>query len=172
MTTVTDQSKVLALCQEVLTLLEKGAIEPVDPLSRDSGFYSTYFIIPKKGGGLRPILDLRPLNKHLKVLKFRMFHTTDVLQGIRQDEAIDLEDAYFHVPIAPHHRQFLHFAFEGLTSSGCYHSECPWPPGCSPGLLQRYCPHFKAEACESSPTWKIGWYAHGQEWTHSATWLY
>ena len=54
MTTVTGQAKALALRQEVLTLLEKGAIEPVDPLSRDSGFYSTYFIIPKKGGGLRP----------------------------------------------------------------------------------------------------------------------
>ena len=52
----------------------------------------------------------------------------------------------------------------GLTSSRCYHSECPWPPGCSPGSLQRHCPHFKAEACESSPTWTIGWYAHGQEW--------
>ena len=70
----------------------------------------------KKGGGLRPILDLRPLNKHLKVLKFCMLHTTDVLQGIRKHDwftAIDLEDAYFHVPIAPHHRQFLRFAFEG-----------------------------------------------------------
>ena len=106
----------LALRQQVLTLLEKRAIEPVDPLSQDSGFYSTYFIIPKKGGGLHPILDLRPLNKHLRVLKFCMLHTTDVLQGIRQDDwftAIDLKDAYFHVPIAPHHRQFLRFAFEG-----------------------------------------------------------
>ena len=54
--------------------------------------------------------------KHLKVLKFRMLRTTNVLQGIRQHDwfmAIDLEDAYFHVPIAPHHRPFLRFAFEG-----------------------------------------------------------
>ena len=27
--------------------------------------------------------------------------------------SIDLKDAYFHVPIAPHHRQFLQFAFQG-----------------------------------------------------------
>ena len=47
------------------------------------GFYSAYFIIPNKGGGLRPILDLSRLNAHLKMLIFHMLRTADVLQGIK-----------------------------------------------------------------------------------------
>ncbi len=36
---------------------------PACPSSRDEGFYSPYFIVPKKGGGLQPILDLHVLNQ-------------------------------------------------------------------------------------------------------------
>ncbi len=37
---------------EVAVLLAKDAIEPVPPAKMKSGFYSPYFIVPKKGGGL------------------------------------------------------------------------------------------------------------------------
>ncbi len=37
-----------------------------------SGLFSPYFIVPKKGGGLRPILDLRVLNRALHKLPFKM----------------------------------------------------------------------------------------------------
>ncbi len=49
---------------EVMNLLEKGAIEIIPPAQSESGFYSRYFPknVPKKDGGLRPILDLRLLN--------------------------------------------------------------------------------------------------------------
>lgn len=116
MTIVKDPTRALALRQEIWALLQKEAIEPLDISTQDGGFYATYFIIPKKDGGLRPILDLRPLNSHLKVLKFHMLRAVDVLQGIQRGDwftTIDLKDAYFHVPIAAHHRQFLRFAFEG-----------------------------------------------------------
>ncbi len=45
------------LCEEIAVLLAKDAIEPVPPAEMRQGFYSPYFILPKKGGGLRPILD-------------------------------------------------------------------------------------------------------------------
>ncbi len=60
------------LCAEIAVLLAKDAIEPVPPADMRSGFYSPYFIVPKKSGGLRPILDLRVLNRALHKLPFRM----------------------------------------------------------------------------------------------------
>lgn len=48
------------------------------------GFYSTYFLVTKKEGGLWPILDLRGLNRFLKVMPFHMLSTTDILRVIGQ----------------------------------------------------------------------------------------
>ncbi len=53
---------------EVTVLLAKDAIEPVPPAEMKSGFYSPYFIVPKKGGGLRPILDLRILHPSFRLV--------------------------------------------------------------------------------------------------------
>ncbi len=101
---------------EVAVLLAKDAIEPVPPAEMKSGFYSPYFIVPKKDGGLRPILDLRVLNQALHKLPFRMLTQRRIFQCVRPFDwfaAIDLKDAYFHVSILPRHRPFLRFAFEG-----------------------------------------------------------
>ncbi len=57
---------------EIAVLLAKDAIEPVPPADMRSGLFSPYFIVPKKGGGLRPILDLRVLNRALHKLPFKM----------------------------------------------------------------------------------------------------
>ena len=88
----------------------------MDPISQPGGFYSTYFLVRKKGSGLRPILDLRGLNKFLKILLFHVLSTADVLRTVAWGEwftSVDLKDAYCHVPIVPDHRQFLRFAFRG-----------------------------------------------------------
>ncbi len=101
---------------EVAVLLAKDAIESVPPGEMNSGFYSPYFIVPKKGGGLRPFLDLRVLNRALHKVPFRMLTQRRIFQCIRPFDwfaAIDLKDAYFHVSILPRHRSFLRFAFEG-----------------------------------------------------------
>ncbi|KAL0159107.1 hypothetical protein M9458_047183, partial [Cirrhinus mrigala] len=106
----------LVMEQEVATLLRKEAIEVVPPHERESGFYSRYFIVLKKDGGLRPILDLRLLNRSVKRLKFKMLTIKQVVSQIRSEDwfvTIDLKDAYFHVSILPQHRKFLRFAFRG-----------------------------------------------------------
>ncbi len=106
------------LRSEVMTLLEKGAIEMVPPALSESGFYSHYFLVPKKDGGLRPILDLRRLNHALMRRPFRMIRLKQILSQIRTEDwfcSLDLKDAYFHIQIAPHHRRFLRFAFEGVA---------------------------------------------------------
>lgn len=54
------------LMAEIETLLNKREIRVVPEVERRQGFYSQYFVIPKKGGTTRhPILDLLVLNKHL-----------------------------------------------------------------------------------------------------------
>ncbi len=101
---------------EIAVLLAKDAIEPVPPADMRSGFYSPYFIVPKKGGGLRPILDLRVLNRALHRLPFKMLTPKRIFGCVRPQDwfaAIDLKDAYFHVSILPCHRPFLRFAFKG-----------------------------------------------------------
>ena len=67
-------------------LLVKGAIEPVDPLLHPRGFYWRYFLLAKKDSGFRPILDLRGLNKFLKVLPFHMLTTADTVRVITRGE--------------------------------------------------------------------------------------
>ena len=101
---------------EVTKLLSKGAIEPLSQDQSEGGLYSRYFLVPKKDGGLRPILDLRQLNKVLVKRQFRMLTTRQILVQIRQGDwfvSIDLKDAYFQIQIASRHRRYLRFAFEG-----------------------------------------------------------
>ncbi len=104
------------LREEIAVLLAKDAIEPVPPAEMRQGFYSPYFIVPKKGGGLRTILDLRVLNRALHKLTFKMLTHRCMIKCIQPQDwfaAIDLKDTYFHVSILPRHRPFLRFAFEG-----------------------------------------------------------
>ncbi len=111
---------------EVAVLLAKDAIEPVPPAEMKSEFYSPYFIVPKKDGGLRPILDLRVLNRALHKLPFRMLTQRRIFQCVRPFDwfaAIDLKDAYFHVSILPRHR------FSALRSRGEHTSTRPFPSG-------------------------------------------
>jgi len=56
----------LVLEDEIVSLLNKRAIRIVPAEESLSGFYSQYFLIPKKGGGLRPILDQRGLKVQLR----------------------------------------------------------------------------------------------------------
>ncbi|XDV31009.1 hypothetical protein PO909_033786 [Leuciscus waleckii] len=101
---------------EIAKLWCKGAIERVHPSLTETGFDSRYFLVPKKDGALRPILDLRYLNKALMRRPFKMLTTTQILAQIRPRDwfiSLDLKDAYFQIQIIPRHRPFLRFAFDG-----------------------------------------------------------
>ncbi len=76
MTTVKDPNDAMKLAQQITELLGKEATEPVEWSARLSGFYSIYNIIPKKDGGVQPILDLRELSQFLKV--FAISHATHI----------------------------------------------------------------------------------------------
>ena len=100
--------------KEVDELLAKGAIEPS---SGGAGFYSSVFVVPKRTGGLRPILNLKQFNHYMHIPSFKMPTLKTVWQLIQQGDyafSIDLQDAYLHVPIVKHHRQFLHFVLHNV----------------------------------------------------------
>lgn len=104
------------LNSEIQKLLEKAAIEPVPFAQRQQGFYSTFFLVPKKSGELRAVINLRPLNQYLKTQHFKMDTMKTVLNLVQKGDwaiSVDLKDAYFHILIHPKHKKFLRFCIQG-----------------------------------------------------------
>ena len=120
----------------VSLLLSRGKIRKAfhQPL-----FFSRLFLVPKKGGSLRLIIDLSRLNKFLIVPRFRMESVWDIAAGLILGLwgcTVDLEDAYHSVPVCLQGSPY---------SSGCLLSGgCQGLVGC--GLPGSFCPHVSAPA--------------------------
>ena len=81
-------------------------------------FFSRLFVVPKKGGSLRLIIDLSRLNKFLVVHTFRMESVWTIAPGLigaLWGCTVDLEDAYFNVPIAEVFQAYFAFVVDGVT---------------------------------------------------------
>ena len=93
----------------------KNAVERViNPKS--PGFYSRLFLVPKKDGSWRPVIDLSGLNKFITRAKFKMETSRSIKNAIRVNDwavSLDLTDAYYHVMIAPSSRKYLRFIVNG-----------------------------------------------------------
>lgn len=102
--TQTNKKNADLLKAEINSLIEKNAIEIVPRLETQSGFYSTLFLVKKKSGKMRPVINLRPLNRYLRKQHFKMETMTKVLNLVKQGDwsfSLDLSDAYLHIPIFP-----------------------------------------------------------------------
>ena len=90
------------LQKAVQSLLDKGAVERV--IRTDSrGFFSRLFLVPKKTGDMRPVIDLSSLNRHLVIPHFKMETQASVRAAVRPGEwavSVDIRDAYLHVPMS------------------------------------------------------------------------
>jgi len=75
--------KQLALKKEIDALLVKKAIERAP---KSPGFYARVFLVPKKGGSLRPVFNLKPLNKHVAKRQFKMATVKTVASTIRPND--------------------------------------------------------------------------------------
>ncbi|KAJ8909391.1 hypothetical protein NQ315_008878 [Exocentrus adspersus] len=70
--------------------------------------------VQKRSGGRRPVLNLKRLNKYLSPRKFRLISYQKIPQFIQRNDflaKLDLNQAYFHVPIKQSHRRFLSLVY-------------------------------------------------------------
>ena len=107
------KEEIFGMREQISLMLQKNTITEGPPDS--PGFYSNVFLVQKASGGWRPVIDLKNLNSHIHAPHFRMFTTNSVLSSVRKGDyafKIDLQDAYFHVPIHPSSKKYLRFAFE------------------------------------------------------------
>ena len=64
-----------------MDLLQKRAVERVQGLGTP-GFYSRLFLVPKKNGKLRLVIDLSLLNQHIRKQLFKIKTIKSVRQSI------------------------------------------------------------------------------------------
>ena len=115
---ISDPSEQLG-CEELLQrYLRTGAIRK----SSKTAYVSKCFVIPKRSGGLRLIIDLRPLNRYCTQQPFK-YHTLHTLQHALQPSdwmaSFDLQDGYHHVDIAASSQHYFCFGVNGQYYTCC-----------------------------------------------------
>ena len=123
--------------ETVQGLLAKNAIRLIDPASSAPGFYNHMFLVPKKTGGWRPILNLRGLNKFLKVESFVMETNRAIMAAVQPNDwlvSVDLKDAYFHIAIHEDYWRYLRFSVNGRVYE---HTALPFGLATSPRVFTR-----------------------------------
>ena len=106
----------LAISEEVTKMQGKGAVVPVHRDLQEECFLSNLFLVPKKEGGMRPVINLKGLNHFVKLEHFKMEGLHLLSTMVKPGDwftKVDLKDAYFHVPIHQTHQKFLSFRWEG-----------------------------------------------------------
>ena len=100
--------------QEIQKLLSMKVIKEVKHDLNE--FISPIFVIPKKDGDYRMILNLKELNEFIAYRHFKMEHFETVLKLVKPGTffaSIDIRHAYYSIFIAPEHQVKLRFMKSG-----------------------------------------------------------
>ena len=114
--TLLDPSAHLRVLEEISSLILKRAI--IQVVDSPSLSLSPIFVIPKRTGGLRVILNLKAINVFIPPQHFRMETLASILPTLSPQDwavSIDLKDAYHHVPVHRSSRYLLGFQYQGRT---------------------------------------------------------
>ena len=105
-----DPVKQQALDTMVSELLAKQSIREMSP--SEQGYFSRVFLVPKRSGGYRLVIDLSELNTYLAKVSFSM-DTLKLIKAAAQAgmwaTSLDLSDAYHHIPMGERSQVFLCF---------------------------------------------------------------
>ena len=112
-----SQTDQIIIDQEVQELLSKGAVHYAQSSpSQEPGFVSFLFVVPRKDGGHRPVINLKPLNSFIPYEHFKMESIHMLKDLLRKGDymvKIDLKDAYLTVPVWKNHQKYLRFLWKG-----------------------------------------------------------
>ena len=77
---------------------------------------SPVFLVPKKDGDQRAVINLMKLNQYVEYQPFKMEGIQALKALLRKGDFmvnLNLSDAYFGVPIKSPHRKYLRFSWRG-----------------------------------------------------------
>ena len=99
----------IAVHQEIKTLLQKGVIMKVK--YSPGQIVSGIFLLPKKDGTFRLILNLKSFNEFV-TYHFKMDSLQTIIKLVTPNcfmASIDMKDAYYSIPVKSEDRKYLHF---------------------------------------------------------------
>ena len=97
--------------KEVKEMLKKGAIRQASTVKGE--FLSNLFLVKKKNGGQRPVINLKHLNAFIPYNHFKMEGLQNLRYLLQEGDYIDLKDAYYCVPLQKNSRKYVRFRWSG-----------------------------------------------------------
>ena len=128
----TNQNADLNLAIENLINIRAVYQIPLQPC-----FLSPIFLVPKRTGGYRFIINLKQLNKFIEVPHFHMTNHVSLAAMLKPPAwaaSLDLKDAYFHVPIIKTLHKYLAFM---VNKKLFFFKALPFGLGIAPFLFTR-----------------------------------